>query len=617
MAIYYIDPHTTTNGSGTWASPWSLNSNTRTGLAAGDEIRIRGVALTSLLTATAYTATVTSQYQLTLTAGGGLGADWVAGSIGYLPVYDTFFRVYGVSGNILSAYTTTSLLPIYDWSVTSLTVRKVDTTTYPASTTTASAYFGGLFNNITITDCWTSETTRVTDGTVKTLINFGASSANLSLQSSASFLTGWTVNCQNTAAICFNVTTTGGVSLSNYASNSTISFGQIYGWGSAILNPLILGTGGNPVKNVTINITHYAAYYPLSYSTGTGNSAKDITINITHLTYPNIDNLIYSTSVSIPWVNLTLNIVNIHVYSYSSYAVLFRTDGGTNFTYNLTGTVDMYSASALNFILIGHMSGTINIGSSVVYYSNKRASTAVSISAFNYYVTQNTLIQSTLYFPDINVNNSWTTSAKSSWANATYPSAQTATLPSSFTLNLRQASDIPSGHPYCSTSYNTLITFRNGDTPIEYLAILNGSVASTSAPSFPKVTTDATVYRTAGPSLKSYLGTKNTTYWGSSTQRLARSYKTIKVPCISGTSYTITGYTRTDDTTYVNGNLRVGVFLNNIEVVGQDMTTVSINAWEQFTLTFTAAQTAEYIFAMQMYYELGAKSYWLDDLTIN
>jgi hypothetical protein len=71
---------------------WSLSSTTRTGLASGDEIRILGVALTSLLTATSYTATVASRATLTITAGGGLGADWALYDVCYIQELDVFLE---------------------------------------------------------------------------------------------------------------------------------------------------------------------------------------------------------------------------------------------------------------------------------------------------------------------------------------------------------------------------------------------------------------------------------------------------------------------------------------------------------------------------------------------
>jgi hypothetical protein len=160
MAIYYINPHTTTNGTGTFASPWSLSSTTRTGLAAGDEIRIFGVALTSLLTATSYTATWSAPHSLTITAGGGLGADWAIGDVCYIPDFDTFFVLSAKSGNIIGGSSGNSL-PIFNTSVASVTIRRVNTTTYPAGSTGTQTVLSDVLNNITISDCWTAATTRV------------------------------------------------------------------------------------------------------------------------------------------------------------------------------------------------------------------------------------------------------------------------------------------------------------------------------------------------------------------------------------------------------------------------------------------------------------------------
>ena len=60
MAIYWLDPHiSTTGGTGTFASPYSIASATRAAFSPGDELRVKSVLLTNLLTATVYTATAT------------------------------------------------------------------------------------------------------------------------------------------------------------------------------------------------------------------------------------------------------------------------------------------------------------------------------------------------------------------------------------------------------------------------------------------------------------------------------------------------------------------------------------------------------------------------------
>lgn len=159
------------------------------------------------------------------------------------------------------------------------------------------------------------------------------------------------------------------------------------------------------------------------------------------------------------------------------------------------------------------------------------------------------------------------------------------------------------------------MTFANYSSPKEILSVGgHANSNSTSNTNLPVVTGDASVYKTTGPSLKSNLVSRVSNSWVS---RIARAKKTIKIPCTSGTSYTVAGFIRTDDTAYTNGDCRVSIYLNDEEVVGQDMTTACENAWEGFSLNFTAAQTAEYVLVWSMYYANGAKSYWLDDLTIS
>lgn len=611
MAIYYIDPHTTTNGTGTWASPWSLASSTRTGLTNGDEIRIKGVALTSLLTATSYTATVTNNYQLTITAGGGLGADWVAGDVAYLPAYDTFFKVYSVSSNVIQVYTSSSMLPIKDWSATSLTVRKVDTTTYPVSTTSSAYNIGAATNldGVTVSDCWTNATTRVTDGTVKTLFNNSYTVTNMTLYMTKAASTaggsGWTVNLQNTHVLCSRTTTNGYVETYINSTSSTYSINQIYSWGSG-------GTGFIQVAGVTgntINIEHFTNYYGL----GAGCFAtQNNTYNITNLLTANAYIAGNGAGISVP--NNTINITNFSFIAVA-FSSLFVLINNTSSTLNITGTIDQYGATAATYMFSGYGNLTINIGASVVYYYNKRAAQK---SLWTYYCEYSSSAASgpTIYFPAFNVSNGWTYSVNiynTTTVSPTLPSR--GGPPDDFKIiypvnNL--AATTPAG---VIGNCNIIVSFEDGSAPFEILGVFGTYNSSTTASNqnLPKVTTDAAVYRTTGPSLKSYLDSRVTSTWASNQ---AKATKTIKIPCTSGTSYTVTGYIRTDDTAYTNGDCRVGIYLNDAEVTGQDMTTACENAWEQFTLTFTATTTGEYVFTWSMYYANGAKSYWLDDLTI-
>lgn len=613
MAIYYIDPHTTTNGTGTYASPWSLASTTRTGLASNDEIRIKGVALTSLLTATSYTATVTNNYQLTITAGGGLGADWATGNVGYLPAFDTFFKVHTVTGNIVQVYTTTSMLPILDWSTTTVTLRRVDTTTYPAGTT-GSYNIGSAtaFSGISVSDCWTSATTRVTDGSVKTLFNTSSTTAISCFpagSTSAIASTGWTIDLANTHVVCGAGTSTGYVDFSlGVSTGNTITVNQIFSWGSSGPGITFAGSGTSASGN-TINITKFNNYGGFGLAlNGTNN-----TINVTYLnTY--IADIFGSGSSTVNAPNYTFNITNYSFNVVSSTAMIAFVNSAKA-TINVTGTIDQYGPTSATNIISGYGDVTLNIGASVVYYYNKRVASKTSFTASVTY-TLSALVGDTFYVPTVNISNGWTVTNVGNVT--TWASGQTRTsLPQIFN-HIYPVNNRAVGTPYgIAGGINVLVTFKDGTAPQEILGVFgNGYYTSTANTNYPIVTTDATVYRTTGPSLKSNLTTKTAAVWSGSVNAYSKATKTIKVPCTSGQTYTVSGYVRSDDAAYANGDCRVGIWFNDAEVTGQNMTTACINAWEQFTLTFTASQTAEYVFTWSMYYANGAKSYWLDDLTI-
>ena len=622
MAIYWIDPHTTTNGDGSFASPWTLSSATKTGLANNDEIRIRGVALTSLLTATSYTATVTSNYQLTLTAGGGLGADWTAGDIGYLPAFDTFFRVNAVNfGTILQLFGTSSMLPIHNWSTTTVTVRRVDTTTYPAGGSSTSLTIGTAtaLNNITVSDCWTDATTRVTDGTVKTLMYTAATTSVTSFFASVQGNTtssGWTINLQNTAVVCPNVTSNAAVALNLNSTSSTLNIGQVYGFGSSTSGGITLGVanGNSPVDSSTINITSFAGQTVFKTTSFTG---QNNTVNITNLVTYGADAL-FGSAGTIATPNNTVNITNYFpqtggTISSGVFIYVLGGIGCPEFNLNFTGVIDQYGATAPTILVSGFGRLKLSIGSSVTYYYNKRVSTLSSIAIGVAYSGGFPTFPA--YVPTFSLPSGWAVTTKYSLTTAATNTCSANEVPNVCQIIYPESTGVASNTPYgINGNQNILVTYSDGSAPKEILGIRKNAVSNSTSNQFATVTSDSSVYRTSGPSLKSYLATRTTTYWVSP---LFKSRKTIKIPCTSGTSYTVAGFIRTDDTAYTDGDCRVSIYLNDEEIVGQDMTTACENAWEGFSLSFTAAQTAEYVLVWSMYYANGAKSYWLDDLTIS
>lgn len=617
MAIYYIDPHTTVNGAGTWASPWSLGTNTRTGLATGDEIRVKGVALSSLLTATTYAASFTSAQSITITSGGGLGADFVAGSIIYFPQYDTFAKIVTSVGNVLSIYGT-SMMPIYNSSAGAGTieVREVDLATYSVSSTSSYYLGSGSVNNLTISDGWTDETTRVTDGTVKSLFNSSSTAqAQCYLDSSSTGTYGHSIDLQNTHVMCSNSTSTStAVTTSIYGSNTTATICQIFG--QYINGGLSFGSTTSPVYNTSVTLTHCGSVL-IGSSYG-----KDITVTATNTATYCADAMLSSTAMS--YVNnLTINLGYIisAVVSYNVGSLLYAPNA-YNATINYNGMVDIYASGGISYLLSGYGHFTANFhptNFSVKY--NKRVSTQTSVT-YGLYSNSSMTSGDVFFVPSFDAPTGWTITNTKYYMPATPigqgNAARSPRIPNVTAVDFPTATSasIPYGASY---NNNVLVTYRNGANPIEILSI-NGSGynISTTSTSFPVVQRDASVYRTTAPSLKSYLGSRSQGYWTGvqGAVKTSMAAKPILIPVTSGVPVTISGYIRTDDAAYSDGDCDVSLMFLDVEVATQAMTTACINAWEQFTLTFTPSQTGEATLLWEMYYANGAKSYWLDDLVI-
>ena len=617
MTVYYIDPHTLTNGTGTWASPWSLNSSTRTGLTTGDEIRIKGVALTSLLTATSYTATITNQYQMTITAGGGLGADFVAGNIVYVPDWGMFFRVYAVTTNTISLYTGTSFFPMPSsifFGMAGVTIRKVDTTTYgpSASASTYNTVGATSLSNITVSDCWIDATTRVTDGSVKTLFNSSyTSSMTLYLGSStAANPTGQSFDLSNTHVMCSQGTSTGYVSVLVYGSSSTYTLKQVFSW--------YYLTGGLTVGNGTTSIptSTTVSFGNVSGVFYAGSYGKDITVNIETASSYYRDYIIGNVQTGFAFTNgLTINVGRVVHVTYSGVPGLLSAYPVYNATVNFNGVYDQTGTNNVTGIFSGYGNINFSFGPGFYIAYNKTLNTQTTLT--NLLISQNyssgqgqRLITPTIPVPP-GMTVSGTAYSITQMLNAVVQRTFYNPLVTQIELpNLAAYNTAINGY---SLGCNLLITFRDGTDPREVLSIAgNGYQIVIGLNSFPLLTRDASVKRTTGPSLRASLASRTAAYWGNR----GKAIKTIKIPCTAGQTYTVTGYVRSSSASTVNGDIRMNIVLRDTVITYDDMTTACINAWEQFTMTFTAAETAEYGLAWEMYFVAGGQSIWLDDVTI-
>jgi len=676
MAIYYFDPHTTTNGTGTWASPFTFATNNTSTFTDGDEIRVKGVALTDLLTGSTYSATITDVITYNAT---GLGTAAAAHDVWYVSEIDCFIVVYDTPTADTIRLNSNSIylnMPANDWtSGTTYTLQKVDTATYPWFSTAAAATFlySQNYDNITISDCWVDvggTPTRVTDGSVKTLLHRsngsgggggGATTVNLGPGNSFSVTSadrtsncayGWTVNLNNTHIL----PSRGGTSVGwSYAGgvNHTVYINQLGGCGY-MPNSVGTGWGGLYVYHYldsTINIVTMQNPLFFSYQT-----LHNCTFNIS-LYSGNGGNMIQPPYYQGIASNNTFNFTDVSLVSWGSFGLnpnVPVNTAVTDSTLNITGTVDIFNAmsSAAVFVSDAVPTNTYNF-SSATFYDTRRANTnsipaeglfgvSVSSSAGNPGFT-------TVHPPWGNVTLSAAYSSVtegvrygSSLGNPNDGAALIGAFYEPYVITIRVASPNTAGG--ANNLFNTLdnfgiaqkyrtVVFRflflDGSDPREYVLLQNkadGYIGTGEDTRYAMLCTkDATVYRTSGPALKMYTqvlytpwtNVSPTVYPSSDLTYFNGFTKTIKIP-VSAASTTVAGYIRSDYASTATGDCRVMILDDKYEVVTyQDMTNASYNSWESFSLNFTPTYAAEYHLAMRNLYPSAGKAFWLDDLTVS
>lgn len=668
MAIYYFDPHTTSNGTGTWASPFSLTTDNTSTFTSGDELRIKGVAKTSLLTGPTYSATIINTITYSAT---GLGTAAAAYDVWYISEMDIFIVVYDTptADTIrLNSNDSFAIAPANDWSAgATYTFQKVDTATYPWFGASSFAYITNytVIDNLTISDCWVDVAgtpTRVTDGSVKTLLHRsngaggGAqddtyfSCGARSLSSTTSQRTsncgyGWAINLNNTHVLAGR----GGGSVFWYGSgiNHTVYLNQLGGGGYVGgLSPS--GWGGLDIGmclDSTINVATWQGQLFFSYYVLNG-----CTFNIGLLSANN-GGFVTASNYQGVASNVTFNITNVSVddfYYTGLNPALPQKVGFSGSTFNITGTVDiytpMYSEAAL--IADGVPNNTYDF-SSATFYNNRRTTTnaipggglfTIPVSGGSGNIGFTTIqppwdkVTLSAAYSSVTegvVYGQSTTNAQGPipYGSLYEPYVLTFIVPSTDPSNLFNTGDnFPTTYKYRSIVLRFL--FLDGSDPIEYILIQNKNAGYSLAEDSRygmRCTKDAAVYRTSGPSLKMYTqilysgwtGISPTVYPSSDLTYFNGFTKTIKLP-VSAASTTVAGYIRSDNATTATGDCRVMILDNNYEVVTyQDMTNASYNSWESFSLNFTPTYAAEYHLAIRNIYPASGKSFWLDDLTIS
>lgn len=627
MAVYYINPHVTFNGTGTWASPWSFSSATRTVFNSGDELRIISVPTTSLWTATVYTATVTSNYQLTVTAGGGLGADFAANNIVYIVEADAYIRVSSVATNVLSLPSSTgTMLPMNSTANTTVTLRRVDVTTYPAGTNSSAAYLYGNADasNVTVTDGWTADGVRVTDGSAHTVI-YGSATGSVRLYDFSGqtyYGAGNTINMAQSYVLYGLSSTTSQAGLTLFGDGQTCTFGQFF---SATSAGTLFSSGGSTEHSsgntITIRRLDNVALLGTIYS-------SNVTFNITYMTNYYLNWALTgsnSSAVGRFLSNFTLNVTNLIGYTTgtSTTGIFMMPPYGMGgpVNINFTGVADMWTSATMSAVSTGlTKDATITLGAGVTLYYTRRTGTTTSLTYPNN-TTGSYNVAPVVGTPAV-VNNSTLTIGATESVSSWYSNTLSYNMMGPTTYPVVMYVSNTASVIYGLYLNNLLVVPRDGTDPREICSPnggYTGSFPAAAASNFAVVATDATVYRTTGPSLRAFLNTRTGAIWGQNTSSKAWASKSIKVPCTAGVAKTVAGYFRYNFTvgTFVNGDAKLKIVLFGNTIVSQSMTTAANNSWEAFSLTFTPAITGEYDLVWEFTFAGGLNYMYIDDLTIS
>lgn len=612
MAVYYIDPHlSTTGGSGTWASPWTFQdfanssfSNTNNVIGNGDEIRIKGVALTSLLTATTYTGTIQSNQQYRLYVSN--ASDFSQWDIVYFPDTGVFSKVYSVntSSNYIDCYSNAAFphtKPFTNGGTVSF--RKVDTTTYPNSGNWSYVYFWHsnqtlAGDSITISDCWTADGTRVTDGTVKTLVNNVYTSNQYHYWFDNNYEPHVTFDMPNTTFVNGN-TSSGDQRWYFRSNNSTINIGFIQNWYQY----------GSPPNWYGDNNTYNFKYYYGRFYLYASNSTANIDYYYVASTNYGLDSVAFS--------NATLNIDTYFVYNASNSFIELNSNSSNNVNFNVK-KIDFRSSNPQSYALMsGANAGQTLLDSAnfdFIWNNNQYSISGGSTVTINAQTKTNQLsTPAILALPGNIPASGMNFNGKYDVQYVAYEPAISAAQPNVYTAYYPEdGTNTQTISHYGYQGGNSIVAYLdNSNDPVEYLGVLGSGYTGTSNTYYPIAQRDFTTYRTSSPSVKINLPTYYAQVWSTG----GRSKKVIKIPVVENTQITVTGYIRTNDASVATGDIKAELIVAGAVAVSDSMTSACYNAWEQFSLTYIPTFTGELNLAISIAFT-GANTVWFDDIAV-
>ena len=642
MAVYWIDFMQSTNGTGTYASPFSgINAQN---LVAGDEVRIKSVLKTSIwdssfgsLTPGSYKMVYSSMKNQGTTGSGQMlfkhssetAITFNTSYLYYIVELDVFFMTQNssMSSSTFNSttesfiYTTPIQIPV-SWNDCAdhvCTVKLVSTTYRTKAHTGSSTFLGNnasYVDNVTITDGWVDATTRVTDGSAITIFQSGYTSGNVTF--SIRYLRGGsTVDLSNTI---FMDRTYGGsyvvYNTIDYCGVSNIILGtKLITYGSTnafqIQNPddTIIGDCNITVKNYTIPLAS-SSYYLLYSATNT--TMLNLNVDIKKLaTYTFAMSFLTDNSTKKLNVKIGNVVSNYYNQLVGTYGVLQIS--GTIVaepTITLYGDIIMTqpitnSVSNRTFLVVGNSSGIILKKLDTLFTLNGLTGTT------NAYTMSSSIVSKNGYFlPDINTytNTSFngTIDPAINQSSYVFPLVDTLSLSNNKSIynlpnnqveynpiktTILGISKAASTILYTSSvninkSYGNLLYFPSSDNYIYFLAKINDS--STSEVTYSQgsnrciMEENTTTYKTVAPSYKVSPDASSTSY--------KEFFHRWNIPVEANVSYNIKFYT-----SIINGlpslnfrNYNFALRYNYGSILTSVITAASQGGWEEHSFTFTS-----------------------------
>lgn len=637
MAIYYVDPFKNTDGTGTFANPKGMWFSTPFTLGVGDELRIIGRTLASMLTATEYTVTirdsaVASNGGALSARSGGADGDFLQHDIVYFPDYDVFMRLSAGTfsgGNYLSGNYNAIPIPVAG-KLTGVRMRLVDRAILPTFTSNLSILYSttSLVNGgFTVTDNWTADGLRITDGTVKTLVTTSATSAVTFRTASGNAVITESYKSVPTMVLDLNSTFFIGAKVTSGNSNigvvdtynTTATIAQVYANGTGNTN--LAGSSGATMYGYGNNITIKNINF---YTTLINQLATNSTYKFENVVCFNTQMIdAYSKYCS----NTTIEFGKLHIYEIGDGSLVSMI-GAQDMTITFTNYVTGYTAGGAGSLLRGNGNTNIQFSNGFIL-TRSNNSTPISQTNVTNALYDNTQFaqQNETYYRKPNLPTGFTVTNEFGLSipagSTVYPLGNGKRVATRKRV-LKGFSSLPLLTLFTETNYytNTMIVSTDGGfNPIEVLGIQNNGIVQGVA-NFSQVfvaSQDSTTYKTISPSLKLNQQIYNSGYWISNhPTRKARAYKNTAIPCFAGTPITVSGWVRTSDTSYVSGDFSVSLVDANGDDVATEFnpTSAFINAWEQFSFTVTPTYTGELFLAFGMTGYRGGQTYWVSDMGV-